>query len=66
MMACEDEKPDGSHIRLPVDGFTGKYRDDLTSQILCDRLVHEASVAQGAIVLQPKRGMGALAPRRSA
>ena len=37
MMACEDEKPDGSHIRLPEDGFTGKYRNDLTSQILCHR-----------------------------
>ena len=46
MMASEDEKIDGSHVKIPEEGFSGKYRDNLTGQLLKDVLVHEARMTE--------------------
>ena len=40
--AVTDEEPRGDSLKIPQRGYSGKYRDDISKQLLRDDLVTEA------------------------
>ncbi len=42
LQAHDDEKQRSDEANKPRPGYSGKYKDDLTGQVLKDTLVHEA------------------------
>jgi hypothetical protein len=46
LQAVDDEEEIEASIRGPAQGYSGRYKDDLTGQVLNDSLVHEARMKE--------------------
>ena len=44
--ALTDEKPNSAHLKTPENGYTGKYKDDVSGQLLRDDLVAAARITE--------------------
>ncbi len=61
LQAHDDEKDRSEAVNRPREGFSGKYRDDLTGQILNDKLVEAARAKEIAYFVA--KGVWKMVPR---